>query len=76
MYRFCKDVCFQFSGDYALEQNFQSYDPGEFLVGEFTFRLYVAREKLISFTWDIEETKKKQTSGNIKKNNTNNKNSS
>lgn len=48
MYRFCKDVCFQFSGDYALEQNFQSYDPGEFLVGEFTFKLYVTREKLIS----------------------------
>ena len=58
MYRFCKDVCFQFSGDYALEQNFQSYDPGEFLVGEFTFRLYVAREKLISIHMRYRRDKK------------------
>lgn len=58
MYRFCKDVCFQFSGDYALEQNFQSYDPGEFLVGEFTFKLYVTREKLISIHMRYRRDKK------------------
>lgn len=58
-----------------MEQNFQSYDPGEFLMGEFAFKLYVAREKLISIHMRYRRDKK-ETSGNIKKNNTNNKNSS
>ena len=43
-------------------------------MGEFAFKLYVAREKLISIHMRCRKDKK-ETSGNIK-NNTNNKNSS